>query len=330
MVRQPVIAVAIAIAVLCMHPRLAAAQSESEAKVAANALFDEGKRLLAGGDVERACPKFEASLRLLDQLGVRLNLADCYERLGKTASAWTEFRESESRAAKRQDSRAAYARQRAEALTSQLVKLKVSVLPAYQVAGLTVRRDGVDLPTEALGTPLPVNPGSYTLEASAPGFRPWSTRVDAKRPGQIVAVDLPPLEALPVEAVAVSADQAHGRERVDDGPQRKRRRLALMIGAGGLVALGASVGLGLKAKSTWDSADAHCDDRNVCDDEGAELNREARLYGDIGTVVGGVGVAALITGTIFYLTAPSARPVLDHAYLNVAGDSAALGLAGRF
>ena len=322
MVRQAFIAIAIAI--LWLYPALAAAQSESEAKVAANALFDEGKRLLAGRDVEHACPKFEASLKLLDQLGVRLNLADCYEQLGKTASAWTEFRESESRATKRGDPRAAFARQRADALTPKLVKLKVSVAPANQVSGLTVRRDGADIPAAAFGTPLPINPGSYTLEVSAPGFRPWSTPIDAKQPGEIVTVEIPRLEKAPVEAKVAKT------ELVDNSAQRKRRRLGLIVGAGGVVALGVGVGLGLKAMSTWDSAGAHCDGNDVCDAEGTEINRKARLYGNIGTVVGGVGVAAMVTGVVLYLTSPAARPVLEHAYLDADGDSAGFGFSGRF
>lgn len=313
--------------VLWMSPMVAAAQSESEAKVAANALFDEGKRLLADGAIEQACPKFEASLKLLDQLGVRLNLADCYEQLGKTATAWTEFREAESRATKRRDARAAYARQRTDALAPRLVKLNISVLPANQLAGLTVRRDGAEIPVEAFGTALPINPGSYTIEASAPGFRTWSTLIDATQPGEIVAVEIPRLGETPV---AAKVERANKSQPLDHGAQRKRRRLALLIGGGGVVALGAGVGLGFVAKSKWDSASAHCNENDLCDAEGAEINRKARRYGTIGTVVGGVGVAAMITGAVLYVTAPAARPVLEHAYLDAGGDSAGFGFRGQF
>ena len=80
------------VAILWLCPALAAAQDASNPKVAADALFGEGKRLLAEGDVDHACAKFEASLQLLDQLCVLLNLADCHERQGRTATAWAEFR----------------------------------------------------------------------------------------------------------------------------------------------------------------------------------------------------------------------------------------------
>jgi tetratricopeptide (TPR) repeat protein len=163
------------IVLLCLYSAVASAQSAADAKIAANALFDEGKRLLAAGNVESACPKFEASLTLLDQLGTRLNLADCYERQGKTAAAWTEFREAASRAVQRGDDRAEFARKRAEALAPRLVKLQISVSVVNQVPNLRVRRDGADIPAEAFGSPLPVNPSSYTVEASAPGYVTWSS-----------------------------------------------------------------------------------------------------------------------------------------------------------
>src|SRR5258708_4033668 len=119
------------VAIFWLCPALAAAQN-AENKAAADALFDEGKRLLTAGDVERACAKLEASLQVLDELGVRLNLADCHERQGRTATAWAEFRAAASQADKRGDSRSAYARQRTDALTPRLMKLQISVPVANQ------------------------------------------------------------------------------------------------------------------------------------------------------------------------------------------------------
>src|SRR5450755_429104 len=83
-------------------------------KAAADSLFDDGKRLVAAGDFEHACPKFEASLKLSPRVGVKLNLADCYEKAGRTASAWAEFREAAAFAARSNDEqRGAFATQRA-------------------------------------------------------------------------------------------------------------------------------------------------------------------------------------------------------------------------
>jgi hypothetical protein len=304
------------IAALWLCPGVAAAQNTSDTKAAANALFDEGKRLIAAGDVDRACAKFEASMQLTDQLGVRLNLADCHERQGRTATAWAEFSEAASQADKRGDARAAYARQRAEALEQRLTRLAISVPSANRPPGLVVRRDNVVVPSEAFGTPLPVDPGSHTILASATGDQTWSTRVEARLPGEVITVEVPHLIAM---------------RRIDEPDPRPRRRLlGLGVGAGGVGLAGVAVVLGLEARSKWGSVGAHCDASHVCDAEGVSINHKARLYGNAGTIVGGVGLAALIAGTVLYVTAPAARSVIEHARVEVHDDaSVQIGFGGR-
>jgi hypothetical protein len=98
-----------------------------------------------------------------------------------------------------------------------------------------------------------------------------------------------------------------------------------------VAAVGAGVVLGLEARSKWGSVGMHCDANHVCDATGASINHDARLLGNVGTIVGGVGVAALITGTVLYLTAPAARTVIEHARLDVDRSSGVrIGFEGRF
>jgi hypothetical protein len=305
------------IAALWLCPVPAAAQNASDTKAAANALFDEGKRLIATGDIDHACAKFEASMQLVDQLGVRLNLADCHERQGRTATAWAEFSEAASQAGKRGDPRAAYARQRAEALEPRLTKLMISVPAANRRPALVVRRDNVVVPSEAFGTPLPVDPGSHTISASATGDQTWSTRIDSKLPGEVITVEVPRLIAM--------------RRIEQPDPQRQRHLLGVGVAAGGIGLVGAAVALGLEARSTWASVGAHCDATHLCDAEGVSINRRARLFGNAGTIAGGLGLAAMIAGTVLYVTAPAARSVLEHARVEVHPDSSVLiGFGGRY
>src|SRR5271156_1769624 len=67
-------------------------------KVAAEALFEEGRRLVAAGSFADACPKFADSERLDPSGGALLNLASCYEKLGRSATAWVTYREAASAA----------------------------------------------------------------------------------------------------------------------------------------------------------------------------------------------------------------------------------------
>src|SRR5262249_43356511 len=82
----------LALALLVAAP-LARAQSN---KVAAEALFEEGRRLMSEGKVADACPKFADSQSLDPSPGTLLNLASCYEKMGMTATAWATYREAAS------------------------------------------------------------------------------------------------------------------------------------------------------------------------------------------------------------------------------------------
>src|SRR4051812_18397266 len=69
------------------------AQSGDSSAIAEQ-LFVQARDLTKANQWAEACPKFEASLRYDPVLGTRLNLAMCYERIGKLVSAWSVYRES--------------------------------------------------------------------------------------------------------------------------------------------------------------------------------------------------------------------------------------------
>jgi len=324
---------------LAMCPAIAAAQNVTDNKAAADVLFDEGKKMLAAGDIDHACPKFEASLKLADQLGVRLNLADCYEKQGKTASAWAEFREAASRAEKKADKRAEFAHQRADALAPKLVKLQIAVPPGSRVPGLAVRRDGTPVPAEAFDVAFPVNPGGYIIDASAAGYQTWQSRIDASKPGETVTVEVPRLVAAPQQAepaktepkpVTTKTEEEEPQVIDHSAARHSRHVLGVAVGGGGVALVGVGVGLGLAAKSKWDSVGTHCNASHVCDATGASINSSARALGNAGTVIGGIGIAAVAAGAVLYFTAPAARQVVEHARLDVGPSGGVLGFASSF
>src|SRR5262245_51965919 len=69
----------------------AAAQPPETRQQAAEALFQQGRELLELGNYAAACQRFEASQRLDAGLGTLLFLGECYDKLGKSASAWKAF-----------------------------------------------------------------------------------------------------------------------------------------------------------------------------------------------------------------------------------------------
>src|SRR6185436_13105064 len=92
----------------------ASAQSDS---AAARALFTEGRQLMSAEKYAEACPKLEESLRLDPGMGTRFNLAHCWEKIGRSASAWAMFLDVAAAArAAGQQQRDTAAKERAAAL----------------------------------------------------------------------------------------------------------------------------------------------------------------------------------------------------------------------
>jgi serine/threonine-protein kinase len=103
--------------------------SGADRAAAAEALFDEGRKLMQDGSYAQACVKFAESQRLDAGVGTWIYLADCYEKAGRLASSWVTFREAAAAArAAGQAEREKLARDRASQLEPKLTKLVLGVL----------------------------------------------------------------------------------------------------------------------------------------------------------------------------------------------------------
>ena len=234
-VRSPralgVLALALATA---LTPR-AHAQTAGEKAAAAQALFDDAMRLLKAGQAAEACPKLEESQRLDPGMATQFRMAECYERVGKIASAWATFIEVADAAtlAKLPD-REAVARKRADALAPRLPRLILSVPPAVaSVEGLEVQRDGAPVGRAIWGVPMPVDPGEHVVSARAPGKRAWEARVTAGQGPALLTVTLQPLEDLPRVVEPPQPPASGGRSAVP----------AIVLGSVALASVGAGIGL---------------------------------------------------------------------------------------
>jgi tetratricopeptide (TPR) repeat protein len=295
----------------CPVPALADSSGDAEA---ARALFRSGRGLAAEGKYEQACPKFEQSLKLDPGLGTKFNLADCYERLGKTATARTLFLDVASLARQAgQSDREQVAAARAKDLEPQLHTLTIDV--PSKPTGLTIFRDGKEVLPSQWGAPQPVDPGKYELHVTAPGKKDWVKSVEVPRSGDLT-VSVPELDD--PEAEAPGAAPAAGEEkRAAPAPANDETLSSAPAGAptdltiplivyGGL---GAGAVLGATAlilyKSANDDAAAICPtDVNCSHDDirrHQELVNDARDARTLGYVGLGVAGAAAITGGIIAL-----------------------------
>lgn len=264
-------------------------------RAAAQILFDEGRALMGEEKYEAACTKFAESFRLDLAVGTQLNLAACYEKLGRTASAWIHFVEVASRAKKTgQDKRVEVAEEHAAALKERLSYLTV-VVP-QDLDGLEIRRDGERIGKAQWGTAMPIDPGSHEVVARAPGKLPFKTRIAVKEEGSQLSVRIAPLADAPQEPEADSG--AGNTGQIAGGA------VALGLAA---VGLGIGIGFGVVAKKKNDDSKAHCldDDENRCFSEGVALRNDALTFAHVSTAGFVVAGVATLAGVVLLATLPS-------------------------
>ena len=281
----------------------------------AEKLFSEARKLLEAGKYAEACQKLADSQKLDPGVGTLLNLAQCYEKMGRTATAWATYHEAAAAAkARGQADREKKAARAADGLEPGLAKLTVTVPEAAAEKGVEVKRNGTLVPKSLWGVSEPVDPGEYLIEAHAAGRKPWSTKVKAE-PGRATAVILPPLEEPAASPAAIaptpvapspSAPETATVEASSSG-LRGQRLAGIVVGGAGALSAGVGAVFALSANATYDSANTHCNPEGFCDGQGLDARTTARHRAAIatGTLIGGGILFA--AGVALYLTAPSPR-----------------------
>jgi hypothetical protein len=274
----------------------------------AETLFREGRQLMDAKDYATACPKFAESQRLEPAPGTLLNLADCYEKGGQTASAWSTFKDAAKAAtARNRADWAATATQRAAALEPKLATLAITVGPSADVPSLKIERDGIAVERSAWGTAVPLDPGPHTLGATATGKKAWTRKIDVPA-ARNVLVDVPALEsdapiAPPPPLAKKQAEEPAPSEPARDG---SGMRVAGYV-AGGLGVVGLAIGTitGVSALGKRSDAEAKCVSYpSNCSSDALGANDDAKKLATISTIsliAGGVLVAG---GIVLVVIAP--------------------------
>ena len=313
-----------------LAPRSVLAQATT-GSTAAEALFDAGRTALEKKDYASACEKFAASNKLEPAVGTVLNLGYCSEMLGRVASAWENYRDALYRLPPN-DSRAPIARDRIKALEPRLPYLTVNAIPSSP-PGLEVLLDGVQLPAEALGSGVPVDPGLHQVVTHAPGRQTaqFQAMVREGEHGELL------VSAGGLVGLAPSTSEALGSARTFPAAPRPRspepagsaRPVAgYVVGAVGLASLAASVITGALALGKSSTVHEHCQSDplvggRACDAEGLAAASSGKTLALVSDVTLGVGLVGLGVGTTLVLIAGKS-PGRESA------SAASVGLRGAF
>ncbi|HTR50112.1 MAG TPA: hypothetical protein VMJ10_05340 [Kofleriaceae bacterium] len=259
--------------------RAARADVPPEDAAKAVQLFDEGRKLLEAGQLDRACDMFAGSLKLDPEVGTKLNLADCRERQGQLAVAYRLFAEAEAEAAKTgKAGREKFAREHREALAAKTCRVTLHVAEPDR-AGLVIELHAHALPRDAWAEQQVLEPGPLAVDATAPGRVAFHADLVATA-GGLLEVQIP--------ALAVVAE--HPQQSVEPVVPSRSWTPYYVAGGGGALLVG-SVALGLYAKSRYNDA------LTVAEPAKNERIHSAQTEANIATgiaIAGGVAVAAAV------------------------------------
>lgn len=307
------------------------AQSSSD-KAAAEALFDQGIELLKEGNTALACKKLQSSQRIDPGIGTLLYLGECFERLGKTASAWATFREAASKAtAAGEAGRARQGNVRADALEPQLSYLTVHVgEPNKVIEGLTVVQAGVTTNPAVWGSAVPVDPGEIEVVVSAPGYEAFEATITVEKQSKDASLEVPPLVKLPEPEVLPTTGSASGNSAtLQDRADRRTLQLTTGFVAGGLGIIGIGLGsvYGVMALNKDQDANDVCGNDTVCPagSSGQQDSLDAVKFGNISTGAFVAGGVLLASGAVLVLTAPKKQSLAVRISPTLGGGRLALG-----
>jgi hypothetical protein len=283
---------------------------------AAQALFDDAKRLMDAKRFAEACPKLAESQRLDPGGGTTVLLAICHEGEGKLASAWADYNEAltEARRDRRSD-RERVAAAKIEELAPKLPRIEIT--PTGNEPGLQIKRDGVLVGRAQWGTAVPIDPGEYVFEASAPGKLTWrgSAKIvpEPKTFNIMIPVlsDAPAAAAPPPPPAGAAASRAPSpeenraeTERSAPATSSDRWLVTGVLGGAGLVVAGVGGIVGLSAMSSWNSVKNDCPGGRCPTGALVDDGNGVRGRADVATALVLVGGAVVATAVILNLAWP--------------------------
>jgi len=290
---------------LVVGPRSARAEGVSDAS-AAETLGQAGETLLAQGDVEGACRKFRQS-STFEASGPRLLvLAQCWERAGKTASAWEAYRRA---AGLGPAEITAQAREGEARVGAHLTHLEVTPPTGADFGDVEVYLDGSRLSPVHYGVALPIDPGAHELTASATGRQRWALELELPSAPGTTSIRIPesslalkPRTAPPTPALA-NGDETRANAAP---PGQTMRTVGLVLGGAGIAGLTLGTVFAFKARADHNDLQAACAG-NVCAESARSQLDEYRSNALVANTALVIGASSLVGGVVVYLLAPSGK-----------------------
>jgi len=305
--------------------------------VAAQALYDRAVELMGQKNYAEACPKLEEVTRLIpDGFGAKLTLAECYEGAGKLASAWTQYSIVEAVAARtNQPERQKLAADRSAALKPKLAHLTITVPDAVKsLPGLVLTKGGAEVGAAQFGEAIPIDVGTHTIEATAPGKKKWTGEAKVDADGANVTVAVPELEDAPQDAVPPGGLPPGGAPAPGESSSPTWLfPTGIAVGSVGVAALAVGGVLGGLAIGKNSDAEAACPN-GYCTKDGNDLRVSAGTFADAATglfVAGGVLAAG---GLLMVILSPTVQgtdePADEKTALELHIAPSGLSLTGSF
>ena len=294
----------------------ASGQTDPQAEAAARAIFERANAEMAEGKFAEACPRFEEVRRLMMQhINTGIKLADCYVGLNRTASAWSELSRVRSLAVQQEKAdKVALIDEQLTQVMPKVPYLRVDVAPTVAaITGLSIRRGEIELGAGQWGLDLPLDPGTYTLRAEAPGRKAWEQQVEVKLPegtGEKAPVVVK-VEELVLDVSVEPKKPVGGEERpsVARGSSTSGMRIVGIAGMSvGALGLGVGAILGGMALSRYGAANkGHCQENNHCDQVGYDLRNEGISLAHASNWVFAASGVVAATGVLLFALAPGKR-----------------------
>lgn len=322
---------------------LVASRPAHAQRAEAEALFNDGNRLMTEHQLAQACEAFEASNRIEPGAGTLIRLGDCREQNQQLASAWSAYRDALSRVKDRR--KRDYAAAHASALEPRLSYFTISVSADSKLDGLTITRNDKPLDPMLWNRALPVDGGDYVIVARAPGHDDWraTTSIPLERGNVTLEVPRlhepiappppppPPPELRPTSTTAAPPVEPIPPHTLFTG----RRKIALGVGGASVIAVVTGAVLGSSARSKQDAAFRLCaDPATPCDaaDESNALIQAGHRRALEANIAFGVAAAAAIGAGVLWFTGGSTTEAPPRMSIVPTASSSTTGLAviGRF